>query len=278
MNYAEYLKAQGASDEDIKVLDTAVARKAFDKMMKDADEAKAAAARAEKEKSDYEAKVNDWHQNTIVPEYERMKNEALAAKANEAKARAVIEAAQKEGLLDVADKLGWKKDDKPADKGNDNPGFDASKYMTREEILHIAQQEGRAIATMGKLIQEHERLFPGQAAVDWTSIYESATQKKRSVEQEWMERFNVQAAREARTKAEQEARDKKIRDEAYAAAQSEMASKYGNPETRPLAPSRSPLAPRAETGREKQPWDQGDRANDRVKRATESVIKQSMTN
>ena len=272
MIYAEYLKANGASDEEIKILDVPSARKAFDKLQKDAADAQALAETARKEKEAYEAQVEEWHAKKITPEYERMKNEALVAQANEAKARKVIEKLQKDGLIDVAKDLGWDTVDikKPDNKLPD--GFDPSKYVTNDHLIAVAEKEGEAIAMVADMVAEHQQLFPGQR-LNVRELRKEATARKISVEQLWMEKYKVNDARAAAVKAEQDAHDKKIADEAYAKAQSEIASKYGNPDARPLTPSRSPLVPRPDSGRDKAPWEIGDKSGDRVQRATATVVK-----
>jgi hypothetical protein len=51
-----------------------------------------------------------------------------------------------------------------------------------------------------------------------------------------------------------------------------LATTYGNPDLRPLAPSTSPFTKRPEAGREAQPWEVGDRSNERVQRATKTIL------
>jgi hypothetical protein len=278
MNYAEYLRSNGANEEDIKILDVPASRKAFDKMQAQVVEADKKAADSLADKLAYEEKVNKWHQETIVPEYERMKNESLVAKANEAKALKVIEQAQKDGLLEVTEALGYKgTPDKKGDVNPGNPDFDPNKYMTREDALTLAAKEGKAITTMAKIMDEHRRLALPDC--DWEELYDAATSSRKPLAQVWQERFKVQEVRATKVKEAQDAHDKEISDKARAEERELMASKYGNPDTRPYVPSRHPFTPRKDNDRERQPWDSRDgsfldRSGDRVSQATKKVLQQ----
>lgn len=277
MTYAEYLKSLGATDDDIKVMDTGVARKAFDKMQAELTAAAAQVAASEQSKKDYEAKSNEWH-DRVNTEYLSAKDQLVVAKANEAKARAVIDEAQKQGLIRVAEDLGYvtappKVDDKPG-----TSGFDPNRYFTKDDVVAIAEREGDAIALAQDIAAEHARLFPGQT-LNFRELRKEAVSRKMSVEALWMDRYKVNDARTARATAEKEAYDKKLRDEGAATARAELASQYGNPDTRPLTTSQSPFAPRPAANREKQPWESGldgdNGSNDRVQRATKSFIERS---
>ena len=281
ITYAEYLKSQGASDEDIKLLDTAIGRKAYEAMATQAAADAAEKARIEANAKAYEDRVNAWYeeQNKKVSDTER---ELVVVKANEARARKALMAAQEQGLLDVAKDLGYEPD-KPTTAAAPNlgaPGFDPNRYFTRDEIVEIATREGDAIAIAQDIAAEHRILFPDKP-LKFRELRAEAQQKKVSVEQLWMDRFGVAAAREAQAKAARDAEVSKLVAEQVKVKEAEFISRYGNPDARPLAPSTSPLTARPATGREKQPWDLGggetgsNLQQDRVKRATEKVLSAS---
>lgn len=284
--YAEYLKSQGASEEDIKLLDTPVARRIWEhterrivEIAKERDDAKAGATA-------YEERANAW--------YDEQKNNLSSAKAAAATAaaeaaryRAALLTAHKQGMIDIAKDLGFKPEElegaapptppnTPPSSGNG--GFDPNKYFTREEILTIANGEGEAIAVVADIAGEHATLFPGQR-LNFRQLRQEAMAAKKSVEQHWMDKYKVAEAREARAKADKEAHEKSIRDDERKKVETELASKWANPETRPPVTSSSPFAPRpaGNTRSGKQPWETGENfenslANDRVTRATQKVL------
>jgi hypothetical protein len=274
MTYSEYLKSLGATEDEIKLMDTGVARKAFDKLQADLTAASDRVAAAEQSKKDYEAKSTEWH-DRVNTEYLTVKDQLVVAKANEAKARAVIDEAQKQGLIKVAEDLGYvTAPPKPDDKSG-TPNFDPTKYFTKDDIVGIARKEAQAIAIAQDIASEHRMLFPDKP-LKFAALRDKADTSGKSVQEVWEQEFGVPAARAAKEAADKTAYEKRLRDEGAATARAELASQYGNPDTRPLSTSTSPFAPRPAANREKQPWEAGldgdNGSNDRVARATKSFI------
>jgi hypothetical protein len=135
----------------------------------------------------------------------------------------------------------------------------------------VADGEGDAIAQAYDIGAEHASLFPGKP-LNMRELRREAITRGVSVEQAWQDKFGVPAAREARATAAQAAHDEAVRKEGYEKAREEFANTYGNPGARPPVSSNSPFTPRPTSGRDKQPWEAGDRANDRVRRATNLVV------
>lgn len=280
MTYSEFLKANGASDAEIAILDTPVGRKAFEAQQAAIAEAERLRATAEVDRKN----MQDWYEKEAVPAFSRIESDAHMAKANEARARAlVVERAKTDAsLAEVAKNMGWEVDGTHAPPPNTNPSgpvFDDKKYFTRDEILTIARAEGKAIATMGRIVQEHERLFPNTAIVDWEGLREQAESAKKSFEQVWMEKYNVAKARDDRAAAARDAEINKAVDEKMKVREAELISRLGNPETRPLSTSNSPFTARPSTGRDKQPWELDKNAleRDRVQRATSKAIERGVS-
>lgn len=271
--YGEYLKTLGASDDEIKVLDTPIAARAFDKQQDDLAKATSTRDAAIKEQRDYEEKVDAWYKENN-DKYSTLQKSFVVTQAEAARAKAALLAAQEQGLLDVAKDLGWKMDDKntppPPDK---SVNADTSQFVSRDEVVKLARAEREAILVSNEILGEHAELFPGQR-LDLRSLVDEAEKRHIPAKQLWEERFKVPDARAARAKAEQDAHDKKVADDAVAAARTAWVSQYGNPETRPLVPSRSPFAARSgDDLRAKQPWQSGEStlSNDRVSRAAKKV-------
>jgi len=290
ITFAEYLKSLGASDEDVKALSegsfASTAKRAFDKLQADLATEHAAREAAEAGRVAYEASVDEWHKTKVIPEYQQMQNELIKVQAEEARAKRVLAAIQERGLIDVAKDLGYDPTPpNPNPNPNPNPGtpgFDPNKYLTREQILEIAQGEGEAIAVAQDIAYEHRVLFPDKP-LNFRDLRKDAVAAKKSVEQLWMERYGVAAARQAKSDADKAANEARLRKEGADAERAKMAE-GANPFLRTPVASTSPLAARPATGRDKQPWelgggDDGGRLQvDRITRATQRVLNDQVKN
>jgi len=264
--YAEYLLSQGATADEVKILDTPVARKAYERLEASV-VANAEAAKAAKESATaYQQKADGWFEK-VNGEVEEARKAEMLAKAAQARDRAIIDEMQKRGLIDIAKEAGY---EVPPEVKVTPAALD-SRYVTNETLLQVAEREGDAIAIAQDIAYEHSRLFPDRP-LNFRELRKEAVTRKVNVEALWMERFGVQAARDAAAKARQDAHDAKMRDEGRKAAETEFASKYANPDMRPGVTSQHPLTPRPATQREKQPWETGDLSNERVLRATKKVL------
>jgi hypothetical protein len=280
MTYAEYLQSLGASADDIKLMDTAISRRAFDKLQADAT---AATAEAEKQRvinKAYEGKVNEWFDKHDA-EFKTVESQLVAAKANEARAVAALKTAHERGMIDVAKDLGYNFDAPPAPVKKDEPvAIDTSKFVTADRILEMSERAGDGLAVLQDIVMEHAQLFPDRP-LRVRDLRKSAVAANKSVEQFWLDTYKVDDARTAREKKLRDEHDAKLIAQGREAAVAEFASKYGNPDTRPLQPSTNFLTPRPAANREKAPWDTGldgeGGSNDRVRRATQNALKAQTT-
>lgn len=274
--YVEYLKANGATDEDVKALadgsNAAAAIRAFDAMQARFTTESEARVRAEQAKSDYDK----WYSEQWAPQYAEMQQKVALAEGNEAKARTVIQALQEQGLADLAKKMGYDPAKPPAAPPSDANAFDPNKYLTRDQILQIAQQEGEAIAIAQDIAAEHRVLFPDKP-LNFRDLRKEAVAAKKPVEQLWMDRFGVVAARENKAKSERDAEVAKLVADQLKVKEAEMVARFGNPDLRAPVPSTSPFTTRPNTTRDKQPWErnENDLQADRVARATQKVLERS---
>lgn len=273
--YAEYLKSQGATDDEVAVLNTPVAQRAYAAMEAQATKAVADAAAAMTQAKELETRTKVWYDDQIIPEYKKLEADAITAKAELARARALIQSATDQGLLKIAENMGYKADGTPSTPTA--PAAADPRYVTMETLTSVAEREGDAIAIAQDIAFEHRQLFPDRP-LNFRELRREAVAARKSVEQLWQEKYGVVAAREkaaADAKAGYEARLIKQGEDA---ALAKYASEYGNPNTRPLAPSTSPFAARPVTGRDKQPWERTDSAEaERVSRATKHAIEVSAT-
>jgi hypothetical protein len=265
--YSDFLRSQGASSEDIAILDTPIAQRAFD-----AQQAAATAAIAE-----YKQKADDWYEKVAQPNLTKAQADATRAAAEAARLRALVVSSTDESLRKVAEEMGYKPDGSAAaPAAAPKPGaadFDPNKYFTRDDIVQIAEREGDAIAVAQDIAFEHRQLFPDKA-LNFRELRKEAVAAKKPVEQLWMEKFGVNAAREARSKSDREAHENSIRKEEREKVTAELLNAQVNPNMVPGTTSSSPFVPRPKAGREKAPWEAGldgdNGSGDRVAHAAKS--------
>jgi hypothetical protein len=290
MTYAEYLRSMGASEEEVKILDTAVGRKSYETMQSQLASASEAARKAKEGADNYHKEVDTWFENHDK-EFKTIEQQLIAAKAKAASFETALRTINDRGIIDVTKELGLNLD-APANGGggnggggnnnnrSDTPPNDGKKYITEETVLALAEREAESIALMSDIAAEHVYLF-GQPLRNARELRKEATQKKVPLEQVWMEKYNVVKARADKDAAAKKADEDRIRKDEHDKVVAEFAAKYGDPNLRVPEPSRSFLVPRANTNREKQPWETGidgeGGSNDRVKRATATALR-TMTN
>jgi len=280
MDLTQFLKANGASDDDVKALTegsfAGAAKRAFDAAFAKAAAAEAAAADAVAARTKAEAVVaetTDWYNNTALVEYGKLQNEVVAAKANEARYIAALKVAQERGLIDVAKDLGFEPEKK--EPVTAAAAIDTTKYMTRDEILAIAEKEGEAIALVQDIAAEHSRLFPDKP-LNWRQLRRDAMAAKQPVEAYWTSKYGVEAAREKRVTDERTAMEARLRKEGADAERQKLVDEGFNPALRVPLPSNHVFAPRkAPDGSAKQPWEVGENESrqTRLKRAMENEAK-----
>jgi hypothetical protein len=278
-NYAEFLKSQGATDAEIAVLDTPVARKAYEKM--EAATAEAATARA---KAEQKYKDNlEWKTQVEAQNQEYLK-ERDSAKVEAAAAAARIAKMAELGLIEVAERM---EPGSTKPKDGETPAFDPKVldgYVDRKTLLEVAEHEGDAIATAQDIAYEHSQLFGNDPSkrLNFRELRKEAVSRKVSVEALWMERYSVQAAREAAAAKSQAAHEAKIAADAVTKYKSE------HPETNPMLAtpgiSRTPFTGRIPSdltaGTVKQPWQVSDsqRQSQREQKVIAKLAEQGLVN
>lgn len=282
MTYAEYLKKQGASEEDVKLLDTAINRKMYTEF----EAAQASAIEERTKRENYAAEVGRWNDEQITPMFETLRGESASIKAKNDAMVAAIRNTTDAALKKVAKDMGYPVDDanpNPNPNPNLNPAFDAAKYVSKDEFLGVADRVGGTLAEMQDLVSEHMQLFPNQR-LDMRTLRAEAVAAKKGVFEYWESKYKVSEARTAQAAAARKREDDTIREETRRAVETEFASKYGDPNMRPLTPSNHPLAPRHEGPRAALPWvvngvavhDAPSRSMERVQRATTAILKQGV--
>lgn len=266
ITYAEFLKAEGASEDDIKLLNTPIAQKAFDKQQ--------AIAVAAKQKSDELIEANRKWAEQVETQNQAYLKERDSAKIDAAAAQARIAKMGELGLIEVAERL-EPGSTKPEAKTTPND-FDPSKYVTSDTLMQVAEREGDAIAIAQDISFEHQQLFGGDATkrLNFRELRREAVSRKMPVESLWMEKYGVQAARDARAAKERADHENRIASEAVTKYKSE----HVNPLTTAPVISSTPFTGRviSEGKAATHPWQQGEatRENARVAKVMDTLSKQ----
>jgi peptidyl-tRNA hydrolase len=259
-SYADYLRENGATDEEVKVLDVPSARKAYDSMVKAAADAAADAA----DKSAKLTAYDKWYNEVAEPTAAQLKAERDIAKADAEAERARLKELQTAGLV----KMEAAKETPVVA----TPAFDpkAHNLVTTDTLRQVANMEGDAIAIMADIQDEHRELFGTR--INARELRKEAVAANKSLEEIWMQKYGVQAAREKKAAESKAAYEKKIADEAIAKYRSENE----NPLTRPATASSNPFVATKRTGTDGGnvlPWQgsQSDRSNERVNKALQGL-------
>lgn len=273
--YGDFLKANGASDEDIKIWDTPVTAKAFEKQQADLDAERNRYAAKDKELKDYHGTVTSYYEESDA-KLKAMQNKVVSSQAEAERFRGALVAARDEGLIQVAENLLTPPKADPV-----KPPAD-TQYINRDDFFKAVDGVGDGLAWVIDLTSEHAQLFPNQPLKMRELRQESLAAGEKSVPAYWERKYGVPAARAAKAQASHDAEVAKWKAEGAKEKETELISRGFNPDTRPLMPSTSPFTKRPDpTGiRAKQPWDHADGtlSNDRVRRVTEKLVKEQFHN
>jgi hypothetical protein len=207
--YAEFLVEQGATAEELAVLDTPTARKAYMRMQADND-AKVV---------EYETRVKAWHEKEVVPYQAKLAQEAALAKSEAAAERARTKELQDAGLIAVAAKQDAAT---TVNNGSTPEAFDPKKYnlLTADSLATaldpFAKGQGKAMVTLTKIMREHDKL--GLPDCDFGSLYDESIAAGKQFPDYWNQKFGVEAKRAevaAKDKTAYEERLRKEGREAY---------------------------------------------------------------
>ncbi len=250
-NYAEFLKANGATDDEIKVLVTPASEKAYTALQTQATEAITRATKAESDKAAYDK----WYKEVAEPTAAKALAERDAALGDAAANAARVKKLQDLGLIKIAEQMGENVDDKKEPVITGTP--DMSKYVDKDTLYQVAEREGDAIATAQDIAFEHQRLFPDKP-LNFRELRKQALANKTSVEAQWQTNYNVAAVREQRAQADKDAYEKKLREEGASAERAKLQTANPNLVT-PVA-STSPFTGRAPSAQsaDAQPWNKSE--------------------
>jgi len=261
MTYAEFLKAQGATEDEIKLLDTPTAQRAFAKLQADTTAAQAAADKASKQA----AAMQKWYDEQALPYVTETESKYKIAEANLAAERARTKALQEAGLIEVAAQDDAAKAAAAAAASSGSPTFDPTKFVPREQFNELAVRAADSITLVADLAQEHQAL--GLPPVSWRTLKSEAAAANQDVETFWKTRYNVDAKRAEKAAAEKSAYEKKIAEDAIAKYRAEHPASAVNPALGFGQPSANPFTGKIPSASDAtQPWLRSDseKVNSRV--------------
>ena len=257
-SYTDFLKEQGASDDEIKVLVTPKSESVYAKMVAEQEAATRQATEAQSKLTQYD----EWYNKEAAPAYQSALNEAASARARAAGLEEQLKAAREYGLAPKEDPQA------PPPKKDEPVTFDASKYVQNDTLQKVAEEVGDNWATMADIMQEHHRLFGSD--VPMTDLRREAIAQKKHIKQVWADKYQVAAKRDELQKKAESDREAAIRADERQKARSE----FGNPMTAPLAPSVAPFTKKP-SDPASAPWmknqSEEQLSNDRVTRAMKNV-------
>jgi hypothetical protein len=265
--YAEFLKSSGASDEDIKLLDTPVARKAYERLEAAVVEKENARLAAEKKTAAYQ----NWYEKEALPYVTDTEAKLKTTEATLIGERARLKALQEAGLIEVAanDDAAKKAAEEAAKRGM--PEFDASKYVPREQFNELAVKAADSITLVADLAQEHSAL--GLPPVSWRTLKTEASAAGQDVETYWKAKFGVEAARAAKSAAAVAAHEAKIAEQAIAKYKQEHPASAVNPALGFGSPSSNPFTGKVPSASDAQhPWNRSDseKVNSRINKVLQA--------
>lgn len=271
--YAEFLKANGATDDEIKVLVTPASEKAYSALSTQATEAISRATKAESDKAAYDK----WYKEVAEPTAAKALAERDQALGDAAAERARVKKLQDLGLLKIAEQMeggGAGGDDDAAKRAAAAAAQpDLSKYVDTDTFRQVVAREGDAIAEAQDLAFEHQRLFPDKP-LNFRALRQQALANKRSVYDQWQSDFNVATVREQRATADKESYEKKLREEGASAERAKLQTV--NPHLVSPTTSSSPFTGRAPSaqGADSQPWNksEAERESARLQKGINKVL------
>lgn len=256
----DLLKSQGFTDADL-----ATVLGPLDARMRTAIEASYGIIETEASAAKREAEEwAKWHEEHGKPTLQLYEKDMTDAKAEAASLRERLRLAEENGF--APKRTESTATTPPTQQTTSSEAWDAKKHNvpTWDDLKSVANAEGEAIAMASDLAAEYHQLT-GKSLLDYTYRTqdgrelrgmrglraEAQANKQPDLYRFAENKFNFQGERN-RISEEQR---KKAEDAIRADERSKVAAQYGNPNTRPMEPSRQPFIPRAESGDGKMPWE-----------------------
>lgn len=209
-----------------------------------------------------------WHQTEGKPILDLYEKERNDARAELAAARERLRIAEEAGFVPTSSHAAPPANQPPANQpaANQPAPFDpkAHKLVTTDDIARYADLEGDAIAMMQDLSEEYRKLTGGQSLLDYSTtdaegrvmrgaraLRQEALKAGKRMDQYVAEKFDFAGKRQAAADAQRKAAEDAIR----ADERAKLAKEFGDPNLRPMMPSRDPFIPRSAEGKVTHPWE-----------------------
>lgn len=268
MDWKQYLKSQGYTDQEIANMATTFGEekmsKAFSQPIADKLAAEKALADAKTEKEEFET----WYQTDVIPKLGQTYQDAINARTENAALKARLEAAKEYGFLSdskvIEGVVPGSQPGQPVTAANPVPGSPAApgasaspspldpRYVEAASFSKAVDSIPTMLGKLTRISNEHQVLF-GKPLVEIDELISEAqaSKGKRNVETIWKERFKVDEKRAEIQKAQQEAHDKEVAE----AAVRKYATEHNHPFISPGVVSKAPLfAPNASADDARHPW------------------------
>jgi hypothetical protein len=253
MTYAELLKSQGATDDDIKILATPIAERVYAKQQADLAAATETAAKATKQSEAYQK----WYNEQALPYVTETETKLKTTEATLAGERARLKALQDAGLIEVAANDDAARAAAAAAAASGAPTFDPAKFVPREQFNELAVKAADSITLVADLAQEHSAL--GLPPVSWRALKSEASAAGQDVETYWKTKFGVEQKRAEKSAAAVAAHEAKIAEQAVAKYKQEHPASAVNPALGFGSPSSNPFTGKVPSASDAQhPWNRSD--------------------
>lgn len=245
-SWKEILKEAGQTDEQIKAIETTLGTSGalFDTIIANAETANTKAAETLAQATDKTTKLNEWWNNDATKQINEAFSKATTAQAEAAFYKTQADKAKESGFLpkDAPGYVDPKATPNPVVVANANPVPGSPQYMT-------AEQAAGMMANSMYISNEHLRLFGKPLAGDEVvALLNEASAAKIKAVDHWRAKYKVQERVSEMSAAEQKTHDDAIRAEENEKVTRQFTERYGNPETRPMQPSRFPKYAQSPTG------------------------------
>jgi hypothetical protein len=265
MNWREYCKSVGMTDEQIKGLEAMpqdLLVKTFEEPIRLLAEATAARDTAVREKTEFE----DFYNQTVLPKVTTVYQDAINARTRQAAVEARLRAATDYGFLsaDMNEVPGSPGGTPVTTRGGTGTGtgvvppptvtFDTTGFVKTEDFNKVAEGMPDMLMRLLNISNEHQRLFGVPLSEEeGTAMLEKAKASKgrMNIRQVWEQDFKVGEKRAAIATSKQVEHDRQVAEEAVR----KYTSEHGHPFIKPGTPSlASKFATQAKQADSRHPW------------------------
>ena len=261
MNWKEYLKTQGYTDQEIAKMSTTFGEekmsKAFATPIQQLADAQARLAEAETKDTEFRT----FYETEVLPKVSTVYQDAINGRTKIAALEERLKAAREYGFLSDPAQVpgspapttvpGTTAAAAPTVPGSPAPpaGFDPNMYVRADDFKKGVDSIPDMLARMQNVALQHMTLF-GNSDLDMNSLVDEARKRKTNIQTIWEEKYKVTDKRAAIAAQKAKEHD----DQVAAEAVRKYASEHNMPFTSPGQTSRAPLFTPPSADAARQPW------------------------